>query len=194
MEVAAACTKPFRGREALIEMLDDAVQRPTVEDITGRLKDGLSALMSDRALDLPETLRSCCSDHYARRLLYRSEEHGYVAIAMIWGPQQGTPLHDHDGTWCVEGVLDGEIEVTQYDLIEEAGERCRFDRRDSLATTIGDAGSLIPPFDYHTIRNLRRRESSITVHVYGREMTECTIFQPLEGDWYQRQVKPLSYD
>ena len=38
---------------------------------------------------------------------------------MTWGPGQGTPLHDHAGMWCVEGVLEGRIEVARYDLLDE---------------------------------------------------------------------------
>jgi predicted metal-dependent enzyme (double-stranded beta helix superfamily) len=38
-------------------------------------------------------------------------------IAMSWGPGQGTPLHDHDAMWCVEGVWLGELEITRYELL-----------------------------------------------------------------------------
>ena len=43
----------------------------------------------------------------------------YSAIVMTWGPGQGTAVHDHGGLWCVEGVVDGEIAVTQYDVEPE---------------------------------------------------------------------------
>ena len=51
---------------------------------------------------------------YARRLLHRDPAGRYTAIVMTWGPGQGTAVHDHGGLWCVEGVVDGEIAVTQY--------------------------------------------------------------------------------
>ena len=35
---------------------------------------------------------------------------------MTWGPGQGTPVHDHGGLWCVEGVVEGQIAVTRYDV------------------------------------------------------------------------------
>ena len=45
---------------------------------------------------------------------------------MTWGPGQGTPLHDHAGIWCVECVVEGEMEVRQYDLVEENAGSFRF--------------------------------------------------------------------
>jgi 3-mercaptopropionate dioxygenase len=191
-------TSTFEGCDEMVRVVNDAVRRPTVEQLTGALKDGLSELIKSGRLALPPELKQPCNGHYARRLLYKSEELGYVVVAMVWGPKQGTPLHDHAGTWCVEGVLEGEIEVTQYDLQEDAGPRLRFERQETLHTERGAAGSLIPPFDYHTIANARGDASAITLHVYGEEMNHCTVFEPVAdqgaGDWYEKKSKPLSYD
>ena len=187
-------TNGYQGFENMVSVFDQAVQLPTVEALTAQLKDSLSELIRGGSIRLPEDLSNPCNNHYARRLLYRSEEHGYVVVAMIWGPGQRTPLHDHDGTWCVEGVLAGNIEVTQYDLLEETGNEWRFERKDTHRTGVGAAGSLIPPFEYHTIANASDEDVSITVHVYGREMSSCTIFEPTAGDRFAKRTKPLSYD
>lgn len=181
------------GLEPLVELLDGAVQLPTTEEIARSVQSGLSRQIHAGDLRLPESLRCCDADHYARHLAYRSAEHGYVVVAMVWGREQGTPLHDHAGTWCVEGVLEGRIEVTRFDLQERNGDLCRFERKESIATGVGAAGSLIPPFDYHTIRNAQR-EPSITMHVYGREMTHCSIFEPADDGLYRERDKQLSYD
>ena len=186
------CT--FEGCDEMVRVVDEAIRQPTTEGLTGALKNGLSELIKSGRLALPPELRTTCGEHYARRLLYKSDELGYVVVAMIWGPKQGTPLHDHAGTWCVEGVLEGEIEVTQYDLQEDDGLRLRFERQEAQHTTVGAAGSLIPPFDYHTIVNARGDSSAITIHVYGEEMKSCTIFEPVAADWYEKKTKPLSYD
>ncbi len=183
----------FSGREDLVTRLDAAVQRSSVEEITSGVQNTLTQLIQAGTLQLPSELKKACEDHYARRLLYRSPDHDYTVIAMIWGPSQGTPLHDHAGVWCVEGVLEGEIDVTQYDLLEQQDDRCHFQRQDTVRAGIGEAGSLIPPFEYHTIANARDDASSITVHVYGCELTQCTIFSGGTDGWYQRQTKPLGY-
>src|SRR3546814_16841178 len=72
---------------------------------------------------------------------------------MTWAPGQGTPIHDHCGLWCVEGVWDGELEITQYELLERDGERFRFRAAGRMHAGPGSAGSLIPPHEYHTITN-----------------------------------------
>ena len=41
---------------------------------------------------------------------------------MTWGPGQRTALHDHAGIWCVEGVMEGEMEVIRYELLEEGAD------------------------------------------------------------------------
>lgn len=181
------------GLEPLIELLDGAVEQETPEEITERVQAGLSRQIKEGALRLPPELCRCAADHYARNLVYRSESHGYTVVAMVWGEKQGTPLHDHAGTWCVEGVLEGRIEVTRYDLLDREGDLCRFERKESLSTGVGAAGSLIPPFDYHTIRNASA-EPSVTLHVYGREMTRCSIFEPSDDGLYRQRSKQLSYD
>ena len=47
-------------------------------------------------------------------------------VAMTWGPGQGTPIHDHAGIWCVEGVIQGEMTVTSYQVQEQKGDLYRF--------------------------------------------------------------------
>ena len=44
----------------------------------------------------------------------------YTAVVMTWGPGQGTAMHDHGGLWCVEGVVEGAMTVTQYhDVVDQ---------------------------------------------------------------------------
>ena len=88
----------------------------------------------------------------------------------------------------------GDIEVTQYELLEEDGGRCRFEARSNVHAGLGSAGSLIPPFEYHTIRNPAEETTAITLHVYGHEMSQCSIFEPRSDGWYDRRTRDLSYD
>ena len=53
-------------------------------------------------------------DRYARRLMHRDPRGRYTVLAMVWDVGQGTPLHDHAGTWCVECVYRGRIRVLSY--------------------------------------------------------------------------------
>ena len=186
-------TQAVHGLEDLIDSLDRAVRGADAERVTHEVKDTLERMLTSGTLELPPALVEPRPDRYARRLLHKSAELGYSVLVMTWGPGQGTPLHDHAGMWCVEGVLSGRIDVTQYELLEQRGERYRFRRQGTVAAGVGDAGALIPPFEYHTITNASPAEKAVTVHVYAGEMTSCTIFLPGADGWHERQERQLSY-
>src|SRR5262249_51910930 len=143
----------MNGTQSLISLVDEAVTLGDPEKIVNRLREGLCELIASGEVDLPERVHECCADHYARRLIHRDDARGYSIVAMTWGPNQGTPVHDHGGLWCVEGVFKGSIEVQQYEMTAHESERFRFERRGSFQAGIGSAGCLIPPHEYHAIRN-----------------------------------------
>lgn len=180
---------------ALINRLDAAVQLGDTDAITRRVKRELEVAMHDGAVSLPERFRQVRPEGYARRLLHRSERLGYTAVVMTWGPGQKTPLHDHAGIWCVEGVVEGRMDVTQFDLVDESGEAYRFEAKGCVHAAVGSAGCLIPPFEYHVLANATNAPS-ITLHVYGGEMTTCHVFEPMDdgsGGRYVRRERALGY-
>ena len=188
----------FRGRDKFIAMVDAAVGAGDTHAVTAALRSALCQLIRDPEVHLPDCVHEPILDHYARRELYRSAEHGYSVVAMTWGPGQGTPLHDHSGLWCVEGVWHGELEITQYELLEQAGERSRFRAAGGMHAGPGSAGSLIPPHEYHTIRNASADAIAVSLHIYQAEMACCTKFQPLKpdqgGEWFVRESATLATD
>src|SRR5439155_15357766 len=121
----------------LIERLDDAVRLGDPAVITGRVKHELECAIRARAVALPERFHRTRADGYARRLLHRSDTLGYTAVVMTWAPGQRTPLHDHAGIWCVEGVVEGRMDVTQYDLVEESSDSYRFEEKGCVHAAVG---------------------------------------------------------
>lgn len=163
------------------------------KEVTARVELCLREAIAGGKVTLPKIYRQPCKDCYARRLLFQNEDLDYSAVVMVWGPGQGTPLHDHAGMWCVEAVVEGELGVTQYELLEEREGRYRFERRNSVAAGVGSAGKLIPPFEYHTIENALDDGASISLHVYGGQMGECGVFSPCDEGWYDYGKRQLSY-
>ncbi|MBS0194318.1 MAG: cysteine dioxygenase family protein [Proteobacteria bacterium] len=191
----AACPAvDFHGRERLLSAIDAAVTCGGDQAVTTALRHALCALIRDPSVQLPACVHEPIADHYARRELYRSARHGYSVVAMTWGPHQGTPVHDHAGLWCVEGVWRGELEITQYELLERDGERFRFRAGGGMQAGPGSAGSLIPPHEYHTIRNPSPDAVAVTLHIYQAAMDHCSKFHPLDGEWYAREGSVLSTD
>ena len=184
----------FPGHDKLVGALDAAVEAGDQHAITAALRNTLCALIRDHDVQLPDCVHEPIVDHYARRELYRSPRHGYSVVAMTWGPGQGTPVHDHSGLWCVEGVWDGQLEITQYELLERDGERFRFRAAGGMQAGPGSAGSLIPPHEYHAIRNASPDAIAISLHIYKAPMECCSMFLPQDGEWYARAPKALEVD
>jgi predicted metal-dependent enzyme (double-stranded beta helix superfamily) len=181
--------------EPLIESLRAAVRLRDTAAIAARIKDDLESFIPAEGLRLPDRFRSTRRDSYCRRLLYRDPELGFTALVMTWGPGQRTALHDHAGIWCVEGVVEGELEVTRYQLLEEtAAGLCRFEEKGSVRARAGSAGALIPPFEHHVLANVDPNRIALTLHVYGGEMDHCYTFLPEPDGRYRRQAKQLGYD
>ena len=185
---------PSAGRDRFIAAIDEAVIAGDEHAVTAALRNVLCGLIRDPGIRLPDCVYRPIDDHYARREIYRSREHGYSVVAMTWGPGQGTPVHDHCGLWCVEGVWDGELEITQYELLETDGDRCRFRAAGGMQAGPGSAGSLIPPHEYHTIGNTSRDKLAVSVHVYQAPIEHCCKFEREDGQWYRRVAATLSID
>lgn len=177
--------------EELVSQLDRAVELGDPHRTTAAVKRTLSDLIRTDRIRLPERYFEPLPDTYARRLLHRDESRGYSAIVMTWGPGQGTSLHDHDGIWCVEGVVSGEMEVIQYEMTDDAGGRYRFAPRGRVHALAGASGALIPPFEYHILRNAFSDRTTVTLHVYGGEMTHCHLFEPNDDGTFRRVGKDL---
>jgi predicted metal-dependent enzyme (double-stranded beta helix superfamily) len=184
----------FSGKAKMLDMIDAAVEAEDAARITENLRAVLPRIVADEAIRLPECVFRCETDHYCRRLIHQDDRAGYSVLAMTWGPGQGTPLHDHNGMWCVEAVWHGEIEVVQYELTEREDNQFRLEPRTTMRTGVGSAGSLIPPHEYHTITNPSEREPAITLHVYSGVMDECCVFKPIGDHWFRRRPTELGLD
>lgn len=185
MSVALPVTND-RVRE-LIRRIDAAMTPP---DDAARARGAKVALEETFAMGtdfLPAEYLVPNPERYARRLVHRDPENRYTVIAMVWNTGQGTPLHDHAGIWCVECVYSGDIRVTSYQCHGGDPERdlVQFQKQGTTEAHIGDAGALIPPFEYHVLENTGH-EPAVTLHVYGGDMNHCHVFEPVEGGWLRR--------
>ena len=177
---------PVRAR------LDAVIHGEPAARIPELVKAVLIDSIRSGALAVPAPFRQARPDTYARRLLHRDPSGDYTMVVMTWGPGQRTALHDHAGIWCVECVVDGNMDVAQYDLMSERDGVFRFEQRNHVVAGRGTAGCLIPPFEYHTLGNAAET-SSVTLHVYGGEMDHCNVYEPSGDGSYRRVRKELAY-
>ncbi|HET9480699.1 MAG TPA: cysteine dioxygenase family protein, partial [Candidatus Polarisedimenticolia bacterium] len=179
--------------QRLVHDLDDIIGRADVgPDRVLAVKDRLGAFLKDSPA-LPEPVRRATGDGYARHLLYADPEGRFEMVVMAWSPGQATPVHDHAGIWCVEGVVEGVVEVTRYDLTEMLkGGRARMRRTETIRAGLGQCGALIPPVEYHTIANPEER-MALTLHVYGGRMRRCRIFEDRGEGVYEVDYRDLHF-
>ena len=184
-------TQPQPG-SSVRDRLDAIIHGETPARVPEMVKAVLIDSLQCGSLALPEDFKKPAEGSYARRLLHRDPSGQYTMVVMTWAPGQKTALHDHAGIWCVECVVDGNMEVAQYDLTGEDGGHFRFEQKSLVIAGRGSAGCLIPPFEYHTLGNAAETPS-VTLHVYGGEMDHCHVFEPLADGTYRRLRKELCY-
>jgi Predicted metal-dependent enzyme of the double-stranded beta helix superfamily len=184
-----------RGGTRLIEQLDRAVQAGNAGEVAAAVERVLLDAIADPGIELPSVIREPVEGHYARREIYRSAAHGYSVIAMTWAPHQGTPLHDHDGLWCVDGVWQGDLQVTQYELLEEQPQRARFRVVGTIPAGPRQCRQPDPAARIPRAAEPQRRHRGGVGARYQAPMEHCTVFLPEGGDgWFRREEKLLLVD
>jgi predicted metal-dependent enzyme (double-stranded beta helix superfamily) len=117
---------------------------------------------------LPAALLEPDPDSYRIHRLYVDPEDRFSVSAMVWGPGQGTPIHDHT-VWGMVGVLRGSERCEEFaPLLERGGplvqggvhELARGDI-DLVSPTIGDI---------HRVSNALPDGTSVSIHVYGGDI------------------------
>jgi predicted metal-dependent enzyme (double-stranded beta helix superfamily) len=181
------------GLTDLVSRLDAAVEAGSIDAITARVKAELEEVLGRSALVLEDRFRASRPDCYARRLLHHDPANRYTAVVMTWGPGQGTPVHDHGGLWCVEGVVEGEMSVTRYDVRPDGDAFRVAPVGETLQAGIGTAGRLIPPTDYHVLANALPDGTSVTLHVYGGSLDGCRIYTARPDGRYDESSRALAY-
>ena len=131
---------------------------------------------------------------YARHSLYRDPHDQFEILALIWKSGQRTPLHDHDGTWGVEGIISGRMKVMNYVQLESfPNQTAKLCYAGTMTINEQSTGELLPPADCHILEAI---EPTITIHVYGKRLQKFRIFEPVpnaEEGLYTYWEKPVGY-
>jgi len=163
-------------RSACAESLDFAGRiRCGHEAISRAVVDGYDLDTMWRESDPDKRL----SGRYRRHQVVTDEQFGFTVVVLLWEPGAVTPIHDHD-TWCVFGVLQGGLEVTNY-AVEDSGNGpihlTESGREYVEQGLIGD--NRVADTEVHRVRNIGL-ERAISLHVYGKDLTQRTLFDGRE--------------
>lgn len=104
---------------------------------------------------------------YRQFLLYRDPAARFSVVSFVWGPGQGTPVHDHT-VWGLVGVLRGS-EISQGFVKGAAGPLVPRGVPHRLLP--GEVEILSPDAgDIHRVINAEADRTSVSIHVYGADI------------------------
>ncbi len=173
--------------DRFLQFLDamDALLARTSHEPT-LLDEGDAALAALVAHDdwLPAEYAVSDTSRYQQYLLYADARQRYSVTSFVWGPGQGTPVHNHT-VWGLVGVLRGEERCAEYPAPETEPMQCVHEHRlvrgavDRVSPRIGD---------WHAVSNAFADAPSISIHVYGADIGRVTrsVWDPAT-----QQVRPF---
>ncbi|HEB52607.1 MAG TPA: hypothetical protein ENI87_05045 [bacterium] len=144
---------------------------------------------------LQEPFRQGNPDHYTRHLLHKDPQNRFIVLSLVWQPGQVTPIHDH-ACWGVMGLVDGTLEEICYDRLDDGSRPDYCELEQTRGTDVGKGGVayLLPPYEeIHRIGNTTDRPT-ISLHVYGRDLDEINVFDPVTGRVSPMRIKYYSPD
>ena len=151
---------------SLAALIDGGADEPAILDTGAAL---LAELVSHDDW-LPALFAVPHPDRYQQYLLHCDSRERFSVVAFVWGPGQGTPIHDHR-VWGLVGVLRGREQSERYHRRADgtlAGEG------PGPVLHPGDVEAVSPRIgDIHRVWNAADTPS-ISIHVYGGNIGAVT--------------------
>jgi predicted metal-dependent enzyme (double-stranded beta helix superfamily) len=113
---------------------------------------------------LPDAFAVPHPDRYQQYLLHCDSRERFSVVSFVWGPGQGTPIHDHR-VWGLIGVLRGREAAERYDRAADGS----LTGRGTIDTlNPGEVEAVSPRIgDIHRVWNARDDGPTVSIHVYG---------------------------
>lgn len=113
---------------------------------------------------LPDAFARPDPARYQQYLLHCDSRERFSVVSFVWGPGQGTPIHDHR-VWGLVGVLRGSESAERFERGPDGALRAvgapallRAGEVEAVSPRIGDI---------HRVVNAEADRPSISIHVYG---------------------------
>jgi predicted metal-dependent enzyme (double-stranded beta helix superfamily) len=120
---------------------------------------------------------------YLRIPLVPAHGANYSVLLIAWPAGHETPVHDHDGLWGIELVLDGALQVESFSL--SIRDKPHLVSRGSTVLGLGDSATFSDADFAHRCRNLSARQPALSLHVYGGELEAFRAYaRDTRGDWH----------
>jgi predicted metal-dependent enzyme (double-stranded beta helix superfamily) len=116
---------------------------------------------------------------YTRNLIFDAPDASLSLYSIVWLPGQWTPVHDH-GSWGVVGVVEGVLEERGYVRLSPdrgANEDIDLARGGTVLLRHGAVTSFVPNPDHIHVTGVPvERARAVSLHLYGRTMTDFNIY------------------
>lgn len=125
---------------------------------------------------------------YTRTLVHKHER--YELVAMQWAPGCASPIHDHAGSRCWVVMLEGSIDVENFDRLDENSARASIVPAERLQLVKGDIDHRLSWRELHRVANTGAT-SAYTLQLYAPQIAAYRVFDESSGA--MRDV-PAIYD
>jgi predicted metal-dependent enzyme (double-stranded beta helix superfamily) len=151
---------------AFISRLDALIAEPDESRLLPGVATALARLVATDDW-LPAAYADPHPDRYTQYLLYRDPQARFSVVSFVWGPGQGTPVHDHT-VWGAVGVLRGAERSQGFAVSADAAPH-------PLAPAEilgpGKVETVSPRTgDIHQVANALADRVSISIHAYGGDI------------------------
>jgi predicted metal-dependent enzyme (double-stranded beta helix superfamily) len=128
---------------------------------------------------LPGRYAQPSPERYQQYLLHCDPLERLSIVSFVWGPGQGTPVHNH-GVWGMVGVLRGVERSVQYTRRADGS----LEPGEEQVARPGDIAFVSPSIgDIHQVFNAAPDQVTVSIHVYGGNIGRVrrNVFDPSDG-------------
>jgi len=177
----------FPGIRQIVREVENALALRESGAIVAALNTAMPALIAHYGAQLPAWAVQARRSAYRRIELHHCPVQGFQILALVWGPGQGTPVHDHRELWGIESVWQGELDVIDFAIKETAGELLRLEPSQVSRIPAGQSLGFTPEHGLHLCRNSAPRDVTISVHIYARALDAFNQYVDVGNGWYERR-------
>lgn len=119
----------------------------------------------------------------SRTLLYKDAE--FELVAMQWAPGTVSGIHDHADSRCWVAMLEGTLEVTNFDRLDDGEPIAKLRAADAVRISKGDIDHRLTHRELHSVKN-DTTGSAYSLQLYAKPLVTYTVVDEATG--YCRQV------
>lgn len=125
---------------------------------------------------------------YSRTLLRKTAD--YELVAMLWTPGCRSPIHDHADSRCWVLVLEGAIDVANFERLDDGEERANLRATGAASLCAGARDHRLNWRELHRVGN-STAENAYSLQLYAPRLT---TYRVVEEETQEVRFVPARYD